>query len=856
MKHRSNKKSPNRPNDQPSQQRPTGPLPGRREGGPEDAPDEQQVSEGFQGPEETDASEQGEFDTETLRREDGEAENPEGAAGDLGERDGAPQNGKPQKTKKRKKQGYGYGYGREGYGYGGYGDGYNGALLTRADRFAEASQLFANLHRYELTLKKHWWVVLLCLVVALTPASWYVYRSKPSFQSTSKMWMSGKLNIKEGQLYNEELTSFMGTQVELMKSSSVYDRALAKVLKTYSNLTEVLTPAAVPGEGSRQSAFSLEVKEYPKTSVIELKAVGPEGDATRLFLDSVMEEYQGFRKEVRLQSSDTTLASITEQVSSLQLELKSQQEKLQKFLATNNVVFLQEQGSSAGSFVAKLNKQLATLTTEAQLLRLLTPEQLTQSSPKIKTGVNEEASIGDDSTRDLLMSLSGPQAEFFKATQQIQLLKARREELGQFLRPNHPKMLKFEEDIANQEQVVGVFKKQSLGQMENRRQAIELQIQSLESSAKEWEAKALDTSRRMAEYERIKQDVARTQGLYERLLAVIQSVDVNRTLDQESVRVMEKASPPKTMRKTVKVMALGVFAGLFLGFGLLYILNMFDDRFTTIAELRAQIAEYVVGQVPEVPVSKGHLSIELLHEDDDRHVFSESFRTIRSSLLYMFSGKQRPKTIIITSSVPAEGKSTVSTNLAVTLALAGSKVLLIDGDLRRCNVHKIFEMKGEPGFAEVLSQEIEFEKAIQETKVKNLHLLAAGDAQVNPGELFLTPSADLFLTRIYSKYDFILIDSAPVLATDDTTTLAPKLDGVLFVVRGDYTSSRMAREALGMLEQRNVNVLGVVFNRAMASRSGGYYYYQYSDYYSKGGKQTRKGASQAATDSPAPQKLG
>ena len=222
-----------------------------------------------------------------------------------------------------------------------------------------------------------------------------------------------------------------------------------------------------------------------------------------------------------------------------------------------------------------------------------------------------------------------------------------------------------------------------------------------------------------------------------------------------------------------------------------------------------------------------------MKEHDDRHVFVESFRNIRSSILFTFSEAERPKTILITSSVPEEGKTTVTANLAVTLALSGSKVILIDADLRRDSVHKIFKIRPKPGFAEILSKGLDYREAIITTDVPNLHIIPAGDMEGNPGELFLGQNTENFIKEIRNHYDFVLFDSPPVLATDDTTSLAPILDGVLFVVRGSYTSARMSRESLNLLHQRKVNVLGVIFNRAATSIGEYYYYYRYNSYYSR-----------------------
>ena len=352
----------------------------------------------------------------------------------------------------------------------------------------------------------------------------------------------------------------------------------------------------------------------------------------------------------------------------------------------------------------------------------------------------------------------------------------------------------------------------------------------------------------MAEYDRLKQDVKRARDLYEKLLGMIQSVDVNRTLDQENIIVMDAATKPKPVRRTAIFLGLGLAAGLFLGLGLLYVVSLFDDRFASLTELGSHVPETVIGQIPDLHVPRGDPGLALVRPDDDRHAFAESFRNMRSWILFSCEKAKQPKLILVTSSVPLEGKSTVSSNLAATLAISGSRVLLVDGDLRRAGLDKIFGVPGDSGFADILEQRAPADDLIRATKIPNLSLLPAGSANANPGELFLGPSCDIFLAKIRSQFDYVIFDTAPVLAADDTGNLAPKMNAVLFVVRADYTSARNAREALDQLRQRNANILGLVFNRSIATRAGGYYYrYNNYYYYGRNGKKRKRTKAAAST---------
>jgi capsular exopolysaccharide synthesis family protein len=210
-------------------------------------------------------------------------------------------------------------------------------------------------------------------------------------------------------------------------------------------------------------------------------------------------------------------------------------------------------------------------------------------------------------------------------------------------------------------------------------------------------------------------------------------------------------------------------------------------------------------------------------------MYAESYRNLRSALLFLPNEGARPKVLLITSAVPDEGKSTVAANLARALALGGSRVLLVDADLRKGCLHQLMGLQSEPGLAEALQDPKRLESVVQADSIPNFAFLSRGEAPGNSGDLFIGRSFDELLARFRERFDFVIIDSCPVFAADDATTLAPKVDATLFVVRSRFSRARPVREALELLFQRQARVLGLVFNRADASARS-YYYYKYADY--------------------------
>jgi capsular exopolysaccharide synthesis family protein len=190
----------------------------------------------------------------------------------------------------------------------------------------------------------------------------------------------------------------------------------------------------------------------------------------------------------------------------------------------------------------------------------------------------------------------------------------------------------------------------------------------------------------------------------------------------------------------------------------------------------------------------------------------------------------KPRLLLVTSSIPNDGKSMTTANLAITMAGTGSRVLLVDADLRKGVLHQRFGVASNAGLSEALGTGQPWRQNVQPTQIPNLFLLPRGECTQASGELFLRPVTKKFLQEAVSQFDYVILDTAPVMAADDVASLAPLVDGVLFVIRAQHTSARVARAALEVLYQRRVTVLGLVFN-AVDPRGGEYYYYKYKDYY-------------------------
>lgn len=689
------------------------------------------------------------------------------------------------------------------------------SIPSAPNRSTRSTHFFNYWHRYRSLVRKRWWVPPITIVLGLGTAGFRLWHQPIAFVSVGRMMVTTKLQIpmgSVGSLYTEEMVNFLGTQAALMKSGTVLNRAFERV--------RTLKPELAPVE------VDLQISVLPKTTIFNLVATGAEPQYTRACLEACMEEYINLKKEMRASTSQSTLAGITEQSFALERELKKYEDDLLAFQATNSVVFLQEQGNSAGSYLVQLNRQLAQLKTEFQLLTMLNLEQNLERQQK-KAGLATPENASDDATSPANLLSS----DYLKAKQEIQLKEAEMQEWSEYLKPRHPRMVAFNEDITRREKLLEIFKQQSLEQLENRRDSISLQTENLDEQIKEWEVKSLDVSKKMAEYDRIRANKQRAQSLYDRLLAAMQTLGMDKDINQDSVAVLERASVARPGRPSLsKSLVIAGLVGLLAGIVLLLIVDRFDDRPTSFTDLQELFDEPVLGQIPFQKPKVKKEEVQLLRQDDDRHAFVEAYRDLHSAILYMATEGKRPKTILVTSAVPGDGKSMTTANLAITMADAGSRVLLVDADLRKGLLHRHFGLEGAPGLTEVLTGQALWANAVHPTTTPSLSLLPRGGGSRNPGKLFLSPRTDSLLKELSSQFDFVILDSAPIMAAADVTSLSTHVESVIFVIRANYTSGRIARAAMDLLYQRGVDVLSLVFN-AVKTNSSDYYYYQYKDYH-------------------------
>jgi succinoglycan biosynthesis transport protein ExoP len=363
------------------------------------------------------------------------------------------------------------------------------------------------------------------------------------------------------------------------------------------------------------------------------------------------------------------------------------------------------------------------------------------------------------------------------------------------------------------------------------------QERELQSALNAQKTEALSLNRRGIEFGVLQREADSNRQIYESLLQRTKETDISAELRTTNVRVVDLAEVPRSpiSPNVQRDISLLFVASLVLAIGLAFFTEYLDSRLKTPQDLKTHLGVPFLGMVPMVTKGKG--ASPLVNTGVPPN-FSEAFKTIRTNVLFS-SAEAGLRSLAVTSAGPGEGKSLVSANLAIALAQAGQRVLLVDTDMRRPRVHEIFEMAQEPGLSNLLTGGTKASEVIRKSSVAGLWLMSAGHIPPNPAELLGSRRYNDFLASLEDHFDWAVLDTPPVLVVADGLIVANESTGVVFVVGADQTSRHAARTAIEQLESASANVVGSVLNRADVRRNPHYYssYYrkEYSRYYLKTG---------------------
>ena len=355
-------------------------------------------------------------------------------------------------------------------------------------------------------------------------------------------------------------------------------------------------------------------------------------------------------------------------------------------------------------------------------------------------------------------------------------------------------------------------------------------------------------------YEQLNHEIAQLRLQYTKMLQV--EFEVKQAIARDSATVKRRGaiaslttsrSDPKTFTTTL----LATLVGLVFGFGVTMMVEMNDTSIKTHDDVGKYLNLEVIGMIPKMVVGdsaqkeKNHrrgrrsgayvvstdeslVDASIVTQHDPKSPVSEAYRSLRTNFQFA-TLKKRPKTLMITSSVPGEGKTTTAVNFAVTMADRGMKVLVVDTDLRRPNVHRVLKMERGTGLSDVLREQMPLNDVIRPTRTENLWIISSGRVPPNPSELVGSDRMKRLIDELGESFDLVVCDAPSVLVVTDPVLLATYVDTVVLVVSVDYARRETVQRAKSLLETANPHIAGVVLNALKATARHYYYYYYYYD---------------------------
>ena len=709
-----------------------------------------------------------------------------------------------------------------------------------ADGLAAAPKGIGDIRKYFYIIAKRLWLLLLCFMTSIVIMLVMMARQVPEYQAAAKIQLTRSVELPSN-LQQRDVETILGdyaeTQCNVIRSRDVIQRAKDKL---------GLTPQEF---GEKFSALSV----YPvwQTAIIAISVNGLEPAFCADYANAIADAYVEYKAAERSGSSQNTVDNLSRQAGELSEKITKMEGDLLAFVRENSVVGIQERGNVAANLLASLSKQSAEYRTQRMLLEAQQP-LLTQAPDEVVLATLEyglptqtatppahgpaEGEAPAEGAESLIEHgvVAPPHWDSLKrenAILEAQLISYRKK-----YKEEHPLIQETQLKLQQNEDALKVEIQFALKQYYSQLEALNIKEKSARQVEQEWEEQALEIDRKQKEYEGLQRNLNRLQGLYDLIFNRLQEVDISAGIQMESVRILERAIAPGSplQPRNLQSLFLAALIGLAIGIGLIFALEFMDDSIRYPEEVARSLGAPFLGLVPTAHWKQSDEASYWLGNVDPSSGFAEAYRNIRSALLLNPSGKPF-RTLTVISSVPKEGKTTTSANLATSFAQTGHKVLLVDADLHRGGVHRFFGLQAGRGLAEILTGHATLDQVVQRTPMEGLDMIGTGAFPDNPAELVLRREMKEFMAQASEKYDLVILDAPPALAVSESTVIASQTDGVLLVVWGGRTSRKLVLAAARQLLSRGANLLGCVLNNLDLTRMGnygasGYYHYYGYDY--------------------------
>ncbi|MEW6667869.1 MAG: polysaccharide biosynthesis tyrosine autokinase [Thermodesulfobacteriota bacterium] len=540
--------------------------------------------------------------------------------------------------------------------------------------------------------------------------------------------------------------------------------------------------------------------------------------------------------ETKLRAAQDAVKWLNERIEEERKKVEKAEHSLLRYKEKHSIItdFSSDVEKVTAQKLAQINQQVV----EAESRRV-EAETRYQQATALSHSPDMLDSIPEVLNNDLIRQIKAMEVDLYK----------RISEFSKKYGERHPQMVAIESELKTLQKRKVQEVERVINSLRNEYRVALARENSLKAALERQKKESLDLNQKAIEFGVLQREAESARQMYELLIKRFKETSLAEEMKTGNIRIIDRAEVPKDPVKPKKGLniLLAALVGLVAGTGMAFFFEYLDNTIKLPEDIKRHLRVPYLGPVPAFAMDgagrdQGTAKPELVTLHSPKSTASEAYRGIRTSILFS-SAESQPQVILVSSAGPQEGKTVTCANLAVTMAQSGNRVLLLDCDMRKPNIHRVFGIPREKGLSNLLVGSSELKDVLIPTSVPNLDAILCGPVPPNPSELLGSGRMQRLLTALRKSYTRILIDSPPATAVTDAVILAKLADSILLVVRAGDTPREIVKNGLGQFQNVNAHVMGVILNGVDMGRDGYYYYQYYYYYYGEEGPKKRKARS-------------
>lgn len=709
--------------------------------------------------------------------------------------------------------GYGYTYGGSYAGYSavgyGYGEGGGGNNVQR------------TFEDYLLILRERIWYIVVVFLVVFSSSLVYTLSQTKIYRSVARIQLlRGDPKIMQvQQVVENDIRSAedLNTQLKVLESGTIVQRVAERI--TGDDLRAFLAPydrtsadtAFIAGKLQRDRKVALQ----RATLIVDVAYQHPDRFVAAKVANLFVDEYFHHNTRLRIDDSTNAVAELKGTVEAQQKRVEALSHELQEYKEKNNMVSLDGKKDVVNDALKSSNQEL------------LRWGQVVASAEIRINQIKEYRAKGAALTE---LPFIASQPIIAQLLQQLVAHKITITSLRERYREKHPDMIKAAKAVTETERELTRSVEAACAQIEAERQAALRNYQQAKLDFEKRTQESLELDRIALAFNDKNRELTTQEHILQTIVARRTETAMTSTITTQSARLVDRAAPalenaPISPNVSLNL-GLGAVGGLGLGLAFAFFVAFIDDRVKSSFDIEGVVGLPLIGVIPQIKRMDPAEKAQIVVTNADRQV-AEAFLTLHSSLRLKDESKNA-KCILTTSTIPGEGKSFTTTNLALTFAAHGEKVVVIDCDLRKPNIHKSFRVENLRGVIDICSGKASIEEVVVKNLQPNLDIIPAGGRAKNPTQILNSKAFELMLSDLRKRYDRVFIDTPPLAAVSDALIILPLVDGSIFTIYFNKVRRKAAQFAAKRLLEANVPNFGAVLNGLNLAASG-YYYAQYYD---------------------------